>query len=115
MGQNLRLPQRNIGIRFNPISRHYAHKMAALLAGTARPCGRRTANHSDKLPSFLTEMHPIPHWLGPPGSISNWQGSVSAYDAQTDHGPKVGFVMVGGTAAEPLHDAANLAKRSARW
>ena len=24
MGQNLRLPQRNIGIRFNPISRHYA-------------------------------------------------------------------------------------------
>ena len=31
MGQNLRLPQRNIGIRFNPISRHYAHKRAALL------------------------------------------------------------------------------------
>jgi hypothetical protein len=36
-GQNLRLPQCNIGIRFTPISRHYAHKMAAddlaLLAG----------------------------------------------------------------------------------
>jgi hypothetical protein len=30
IGQNLRLPQRNIGIRFNPISRHYAHKMAAV-------------------------------------------------------------------------------------
>src|ERR1700730_5672978 len=30
LGQNLRLPQRNIGIRFNPISRHYAHKMAAV-------------------------------------------------------------------------------------
>ena len=31
IGQNLRLPQRNIGIRFNPISRHYAHKMAVPL------------------------------------------------------------------------------------
>jgi hypothetical protein len=44
MGQNLRLPQRNIGIRFTPVSRHYAHKMAAVSARLASlRVSRRTA------------------------------------------------------------------------
>jgi hypothetical protein len=31
IGSNPRLPHRNIDIRFTPVSRHYAHKMAAVL------------------------------------------------------------------------------------
>jgi len=29
--QNPRLPHRTIGIRFTPVSRHYAHKIAAVV------------------------------------------------------------------------------------
>ena len=52
MGQNPRLPHRTIGIRFTPVSRHYAHKMRSHPRTWPR-CARRSSR-SSKLQWWMT-------------------------------------------------------------